>query len=71
VDEFDLASGQSTINLPCDTVVYPVRQYETRTPLTVTRGYCYFAAKSDNPDNTVRVIYDLDSGRVYVQYTTY
>ena len=54
-----------------DMTVYPVRQYESHTPLQVKHGYCFYKSRPDNPDNTVTVIYDLDSGRAYVQHTTY
>jgi len=73
---FDLSAGRSLIHVPdpdvsFEPVVYPVRQFKSRTPLPVKHGYCYFTQKADNPDNTDRVIYDLDSGRVYVQCTTH
>lgn len=76
VVEFDHTTGGSSIHVPgqnmsADAEVWPVRQYESGATLTVKRGYCYFTAKPDNLDNTDTIIYDLDSGRVYVRLTLY
>lgn len=54
-----------------DSVVYPVRQYESRLPKQVKRGHCFFSSKPNNPDNTIRIIYDRDEKRTYVEHTTY
>lgn len=75
--KFELAPGSGFIEWPIDgdmllsTSVYPVRGYSDYRTVNVERGYCYFFAKEDNPDNTIKIIYDLDSHRVYFEHTTY
>jgi hypothetical protein len=74
---FELGPDESSIQVDggavttADTEVYPVRQYESRTGHKVSRGYCYFWAKPDNPDHTTRIIYDRDTNRAYLEHTTY
>ena len=49
--------------------VIPVRDYGSDTEVKLRRGYCYFWAMPDNRDYTIKIIYDLDTSRVYVELT--
>ena len=58
-------------NFHTDDLVYPVREYESRTQRQVKRGYCYYWSMPGNFDNTIKIIYDRDTNRAYVEHTTY
>jgi len=69
---FDLRAGDVFIEGPgIEPLVYPIRTYETQTPLRVKRGYCYyhFEGKPGHTRST-QIIYDLDSGRAYVEFNS-
>ena len=58
-------------NFHTDDLVYPVREYESRTERQVKRGYCYYWSMPGNFDNTIKIIYDRDTNRAYLEHTTY
>jgi hypothetical protein len=54
-----------------DVSVTPVRLQQASVETIPRQGYVFSTADPDHPDNTKKIVYDLEAGRAYYQHTTY